>query len=289
MATRDHEETVDAAVERIRAAVPTAVPAAVPVGVTELAGRPLPGLDVRSRTVSGLLSTRDVHVLRARTEASRSDGAVLGWEETHLLRTSGGVVVDEFAEVPVARVAAFAAGAGVVWQPPRRPSTAVGAVGLRAAMRLAVRGSSEDPLEVVARYVEEFKNRRRFTVFPRLFGPGFRHHFGFPDRDDRLATFMDVGRSVLGAFADLRVHVDDLVADGETVVERNHVEARHVGGLAGERATGRRVRWTEIHVYRVVEGRIVENWPAVDVETVAVDVGALPPPVRAGGPSVTAP
>ena len=223
-------------------------------------------LDVRNRDVTVLLATGELRVLRARTTAGNGHGQTLSWDENLVLRLSGVTVVSEHAVVPITRVRAFATGRERVWVPPRRPTTVLAAGAVGALMRLPGRGGA--PVDVVARYVEEFKNRQRFAVFPRLFAPGFRHHFGFPGRDGRLGTFMDVGRSILGAFTDLHVELTDLAAAGDMVLERNRVDARHTGSFTGEEPTGRPVSWSEIHVYRVVSGRIVENWPGVDSESI---------------------
>ncbi len=82
-----------------------------------------------------------------------------------------------------------------------------------------------------------------------------------------------MGRDLLGSFSELHVTVDDLLGHDDLVVESNTVRAVHSGAFAGVAATGRPVTWTEIHSYRVVAGRIAENWPTVDVERLVGSLG----------------
>ncbi len=127
-------------------------------------------------------------------------------------------------------------------------------------------GSIESNRTLVRRYVEEFKNQQRFQVFPRLFASDFRHHFDFEGQTDSAASFVNVGVNLLDAFPDVHVDVIHLIAEGDLVVEHNRVTATHSARWAGHDPTGRAVRWNEVHIYRVLNGRIIENWPYVDFD-----------------------
>jgi predicted ester cyclase len=56
-----------------------------------------------------------------------------------------------------------------------------------------------------------------------------------------------------------------MVAEGDTVAVRYIVEATHKGDLPGIPVTGRRVRWDALDVYRVSDGKIVEEWAGDDL------------------------
>ena len=129
--------------------------------------------------------------------------------------------------------------------------------------------STESNRRLVARYVEEFKNQQRFHVFPVLFSHDFRHHFEFAGQPDTAASFVNVGVNLLDAFPDVHVEILHLLVEGDLVVEHNLVTAHHSNPWAGYEATGKRVEWNEVHFYRIAGGRIVENWPYVDFNTLA--------------------
>jgi predicted ester cyclase len=44
----------------------------------------------------------------------------------------------------------------------------------------------------------------------------------------------------------------------------------------GAPPTNKRIQWSEIHIYRLREGRIVEHWAEVSMMELLQQVGALP-------------
>jgi len=67
-----------------------------------------------------------------------------------------------------------------------------------------------------------------------------------------------------GAFPDLRIDVDELVAEGDKVSVRLTARGTHEGVFQGIPATGRRVAWEGISMIRLEGDRIVERWFHVD-------------------------
>jgi predicted ester cyclase len=66
-------------------------------------------------------------------------------------------------------------------------------------------------------------------------------------------------------YADLRVTVEDLIAEVDKVVGRNSVTGTHQGEYMGLAPTGKSVTYNEIFIFRFVNGRIAETWGVVDV------------------------
>ena len=62
------------------------------------------------------------------------------------------------------------------------------------------------------------------------------------------------------AFPGVVVTEEDLVAERDLVVERSSAVATHRGAVFGVEPTNARVNWTEMHIYRIRGGRIVEHW-----------------------------
>ena len=82
----------------------------------------------------------------------------------------------------------------------------------------------------------------------------------------------------IAALPDLTATEKDIVAEGDTVAVRYVVEATHQGNLLGIPATGRRVRWEAVDVYRVSNGKIVEEWAADDMLAILVALDVYTPP-----------
>jgi len=67
------------------------------------------------------------------------------------------------------------------------------------------------------------------------------------------------------AFPDLEVHVDDIVAAGDTVALRLTLSGTHQGESQGIPATGRKIRYISHKFYRVAGGMIAEEWICSDM------------------------
>jgi steroid delta-isomerase-like uncharacterized protein len=76
-------------------------------------------------------------------------------------------------------------------------------------------------------------------------------------------------RRISAAFPDHRHEVDEVIADGNNVVVRCTLTGTHEGPFMGIPPTGRRIEVTEIHIYRLVDGKAVEHRVGRD------DLGAM--------------
>src|SRR4030095_418923 len=66
------------------------------------------------------------------------------------------------------------------------------------------------------------------------------------------------------AFSDIRVTVDQILAEGDTVVVRWTARGRHTGHLLGIVPTNRETVTTGIDMLRIVDGKIAEGWVSWD-------------------------
>lgn len=82
----------------------------------------------------------------------------------------------------------------------------------------------------------------------------------------------------MGGFPDVQVSVEDLLAVGDRVIERSTAAATHTGEFNGIPPTGKPVVWTEIHIYRLENGKIVELSSEINLLGLLVQLGAIPGP-----------
>ena len=82
------------------------------------------------------------------------------------------------------------------------------------------------------------------------------------------------------AFPDLRYTIDDSIDTGDRIVHRLTASGTMKNDLMGIPATGQRATWTEIHIGRVVNGRLTEHWGLVDQFGMLVQLGVVPAPGR---------
>jgi len=134
--------------------------------------------------------------------------------------------------------------------------------------------------QTVREFTRIFKNEHNVDGVHHLFDKNFVHHFRAP-LPPGLEGFEQVGRMMNGAFPDVVVTEDDLIAGGDKVVERSSAVATHKGSLMGEMPTNQRIHWSEIHIYRLQDGKICEHWVEMAMMELLQQIGTLPQPAKA--------
>jgi steroid delta-isomerase-like uncharacterized protein len=76
--------------------------------------------------------------------------------------------------------------------------------------------------------------------------------------------------------ADVRMTVEDMIAEADRVAVRLTSSARQVGELMGMPPSGREYTIDEIHVFRIRDERIVEHWHQADFLGMMKQLGAMP-------------
>lgn len=117
------------------------------------------------------------------------------------------------------------------------------------------------------------------TVPPHLAERFVAHVAGMPDMDRQ--QFTALGAAFYAAFPDLRHHVIEQVAEGDTVVNRIRTAGTHQGTFQGIPATGRTGSIDVIAIHRYQDGRIVEAHLLFDGLGLLQQLGALPDPTAA--------
>ena len=93
-------------------------------------------------------------------------------------------------------------------------------------------------------------------VFDEIFNQG-----KFQVADEIYATDQDYVHAEKKAFPDLRISVQEMVAEGDKVAVLWTFQGTHTGsGYEGLPPTGTRVEVRGITIWRIVDGRIVEEW-----------------------------
>ncbi len=107
-----------------------------------------------------------------------------------------------------------------------------------------------------------------------LYGSDWVGHFpGMPPLDaegHRQYTVV-----MMQAFPDLDRSVDDVFASGDRVAARWSATGRHSGEFMGIAPTGKVVTSSGITVFRLTDGRIVEEWGESDLLGLMTQLGAI--------------
>ena len=134
----------------------------------------------------------------------------------------------------------------------------------------------------VRRAVEAIWNRGALEAADALFAPDYVNHGGLIPDLVRGPEAIKVSAALYrAAFPNLHVVVDDLAADGETVVLRWTARGAPPGTPVALIPTGQRGEVTGVTRGRLVGGRIAESWTSWDRAGALARLGIIPP---AGAP-----
>ena len=125
------------------------------------------------------------------------------------------------------------------------------------------------------RLVDEVFNQGKLETADEL-GTGYIEHSPMPGQSPGVEGFKEIVRMFRGAFPDLRMTIDDLIAEGDQVVARMTTTGTHKGPFMGMAPTGKRVKVSEIHILRFGNGKVLEHWGLADDLGMMQQLGAVP-------------
>jgi steroid delta-isomerase-like uncharacterized protein len=130
--------------------------------------------------------------------------------------------------------------------------------------------------KATARAVFEIWNSGETERLDALVAPHVVHHDPHdPNGDEGLVGMKQTIERNREAFPDMRLTVEDQLAEGDKVATRWRAEMTHAGKIAGIDPTGRRVTITGMTIDRFEDGKIVEAWRNIDVLSLYQQLGAL--------------
>ena len=132
----------------------------------------------------------------------------------------------------------------------------------KATVRRLLDAMNTGDAEVVAQTIDE------------VFEPDVKQHTPFEATGTQAFKEMVIAR-LYRAFPDIHITVEDLIAEGDKVVEKDMVTGTHQGEYNGLSPTGKSVSYNEIFIMRFVNGRIAEIWGVVDIFSQMKQLGII--------------
>lgn len=155
----------------------------------------------------------------------------------------------------------------------------VGAMALLTACGSAAAPSGESNTALVKRLYTEVLAKGNMTVADEVLASSYvDHRLPFPDLPGNREGLKQAVSRVRAAFPDITPTVEDVVAAGDKVAVRATARGTHQKEFNGIPATGKQVTLSEMHIFRVADGKIVEHWGEFDSLGLLVQLGAFPPP-----------
>jgi steroid delta-isomerase-like uncharacterized protein len=136
---------------------------------------------------------------------------------------------------------------------------------------------SEQNKAIVRRQFEELWNKGNLSVADELIAPAYEHHDAStpevgrgPESEKKRVTLYRT------AFPDMRLTIEDIVAEGETVMARWSCRGTHKGDLSGIAPTGKQFTISGVTIARLANGKMVEGWVNWDALGLMQQLGVVP-------------
>ena len=138
--------------------------------------------------------------------------------------------------------------------------------------------SIESNKAIIQRY-REIYNTNQLDKLNDVLAENFVPHTLLPGMTPSLETYKQIHQMAKAAFPDLLVTTEDLVAEGDKVVERWTQTQTHTGeSFMNIPPSGNSISFTGISIYRIANGKIVDHWANMDFFGMMAQMGAIPVP-----------
>ena len=116
---------------------------------------------------------------------------------------------------------------------------------------------------VIQRYWEGKFNQRRPGILDELQTSDVQYHSPSMQLNG-LEEYKQAYGMYLSALHDTQLTIEELIAEGDKVMSRVSMKCTHKGELDGVPATGKAITVNAFTVFRLVDGKIAEEWELVD-------------------------
>ena len=135
---------------------------------------------------------------------------------------------------------------------------------------------AEENKEVMRRFISEVMEKKNPAAVDEFIAADYIEHSPIPGFAEGVEGMKQMMGMFFGAFPDLHMQVEDVIAEGDKVVMRLKTEGTHQGEFMGIAATGKQVSFEEIHMMRIANGKMVEHWGIEDNMTMMQQMGIIP-------------
>jgi len=126
------------------------------------------------------------------------------------------------------------------------------------------------------RTYEELFNQGNLAVTDELIAPDFLNHEAPPGMNRGPESARQLVTWLRSAFPDLHFTIEELVAEGDTVVGRVTMSGTHQGPFQGIPPTGRSFQQAQMHFVRFRDGKGVEHRAVRDDLGLMQQLGVIP-------------
>jgi steroid delta-isomerase-like uncharacterized protein len=131
--------------------------------------------------------------------------------------------------------------------------------------------------QLVEDFIQALFTRGDLSAVETYLSPGFVDHDPtLPSSQPGPAAIREAAAYFRRAFPDWHSDIEQLIAEGDLVVERFTARGTHTGELMGVAPTGRELTLRGINIFRIHGGQITERWGRLDQLGLLQQLGLAP-------------
>lgn len=135
---------------------------------------------------------------------------------------------------------------------------------------------TEENKAIVRKFIEEVVNKHNLEVVDELFAPTYVLHLaGNPEPMKGAESVKQAAQMYSSAFPDWHNTLDMVIAEGNIVVTQWTERGTHQGVFQGIAPTGKQVTFIGMDIFRIDNGKIVEQWVYADMLGFMQQIGAV--------------
>ena len=124
---------------------------------------------------------------------------------------------------------------------------------------------SEDNKAKMRQFYEEVVQNGDFAKLDEFAAPNFVDHNPGPGQAPGVEGVKQFFTAMRAAVSDLRVSVEQIIAEGDKVAAHVSISGRHTGELMGIPPSGKEVVMRVSDIVRIENGKAVEHWGVEDM------------------------
>lgn len=135
--------------------------------------------------------------------------------------------------------------------------------------------TTDDNKALVQRFYEEVINQKNLAALDQFVAPNAVNHTVPTGLPQGQSQFLGMH---LGAFPDVNVTVEDLLAEGDKVIARVSIRGTQQGAFGSIHPRGKPIMVMAINIFRITNGKMVEHWGLADRLSALQQLGVVPAP-----------
>lgn len=103
----------------------------------------------------------------------------------------------------------------------------------------------------------------------------FKLHFPGVDKSLKYADAVKLNKQYNEAFPDVKVTIENQIAEGDFVMTRVVYQGTNKGSFQGIPASGKKIKVSGMSLQHIVNGKVVEEWDEFDALAMMKQIGAV--------------